>query len=193
MRRSLAFSLLLAAAVTAFAGGRRGFTYVYARGGNSTISVTTHGSLDDVLRLQKRFSGTYVWAVIDGNQVLIRDAAVLAEVARAARPMEALTPDLEALHRKMRPLERRENQLDDELDALSDAHDDDDYEPSDREVERMRVLRSQLREVERELRGYEREEEHLDRRQEALERVFEDELESIVRRAIRTGIAERVR
>jgi len=189
MRRSLAFSFLLAVAVSAFGGGRRAFTYVYARGGGSSTTIT-HGSLDDMLRLQKRFSGAYLWARVDGNEVLIRDAAVLAEVARAARPMEALNPEYEALHKRMRPLERREERLDDELDALSDADDDD---RTNRDAERIRALRSQLRDIERELREYERQEERIDRRQEALERVFEEELELIVKRAIRTGVAERVR
>jgi DNA repair exonuclease SbcCD ATPase subunit len=188
MRRSLVFSFLLAIGVCVFAGGRREFTYVYARGDGSATTIT-HGSLVDVLRLQKRFSGPYLWAHVDGNEVLIRDAAVLGEIARAARPMEALTPEYEALHKRMRPLERRESRLDDELDALSDKDDDE----SDVDRERIRTLRSELRDIERELREYERQEERIDRRQEALERVFEEELEAIVKRAIRTGIAERVR
>lgn len=188
MRRSLLFSFLLAVALSAFGGGR-GFTYVYARGGGSTISLT-HGSLDEVLRLQKRFSGTYLWARQSGREFLIRDAAVLAEVARAARPIEALEPDYGKLQDRMKPLERREDELEKKLDALHDA-DEEDEDEGDRA--RIRTLESQLRAVERELRVYEREEERLDRRQEALEQVFDAEVESIVKRAIAKGIAERVR
>src|SRR5688572_15305301 len=167
MRRSLLFSFLLAVALSAFGGGR-GFTYVYARGGGSTITLT-HGTLDEVLRLQKRFSGTYLWARLSGREFLIRDAAMLAEVARAARPIEALEPDYRRLQGRMKPLERRQDQLEHQLDAIHDGEDGD--------RSSIRTLESQLRAIERELRVYEREEARLDRRQEVLEQTFDAAVE----------------
>lgn len=189
MRRILLLSLLLLSllAVTAFAGDR--FRYVYSYGPDSQVVALTHGSLEDVVRLQKRFSGVYLWASLDGRDYLIRDAALLDELRRAHAPIEALTPGMKALQNKMRPLERRQERLEDEYDKLSDA-DDDDLTAAERD--RMRQLRGQLRDIERELRGYEQEEQRLDRREEELDVVFDDAVEQIVRRAIRNGLAKRL-
>ncbi|HJQ39161.1 MAG TPA: hypothetical protein VKB93_18640 [Thermoanaerobaculia bacterium] len=178
MRRLI---LILLLAVTASAGQR--FSYVYSRGNNAIISG---GSVDDILRVHKRYSGPYLWVRSEGREYVMRDAGVLAEVNRAAAAMEAMEPEHRELKRKMKPLERKQDQLEDELDELYDNEDD---EKIDRD--RLRDLESQLRNVERELRVYEREEERFDRRHDQIEEAFDAELKRIVERAIRNGIAER--
>jgi len=187
MRRTiLAFALLLAA-VSASAGQR--FSYIYARAGSN--AVISKGSLDEILRLKDRFTGTYLWVRMDGRDYLIRDANALAEVDRACQPLRALEPEQRALRHKMKPLEHREDQLEDQIDEITDSEDDEEITEATRA--RLRDLQQQLRVVERELKQYEREEEDLDRREDELDRVFDGEVQRIADRAIRNGIAERVR
>ncbi|HUP60609.1 MAG TPA: hypothetical protein VNA69_09350 [Thermoanaerobaculia bacterium] len=165
------------------------FSYVYSRAeGSATIS---RGSLKEVLRLKERFTGTYLWARLDGREYLIRDAAALAQVRTAFVPMEALRPPQRALHAKMRPIERRVDRLEREIDSITDR--DDDEELTDADRERLHVLKRDLREARRELRVYEDEERKLDEREEVLEKVFDAEIERIVKQAVRRGVAERVR
>jgi chromosome segregation ATPase len=187
MRRILLACLLLLTAVTA--GARQRFSYIYSYGGNSYTTLSS-GSVQDLVRLTKRFSGKYLWVSLDGREYLIRDPGVLAEVARGAAALEALEPGQRALHAKMRPLERRADRIEEQIDEITD---DDDHEERAEMRGRLRDLERQLRDVERELRGYEREEQKLDRREEEIERVFEAELEKIVERSIRNGVAERLR
>jgi len=170
-------------AMTLFAGER--FSYVYSRGGGAHSTIS-RGSLQDILRLQKRYSGAYLWAMRDGQEYLTRDAAVLDEVRRAASDLDALEPDQRALHNRMRPLERKQELLEKELDALTDAE-------GDHDTARIRQLENELHGIERELNPYEREEGRLDRRESELDRLFDAEVERIVERAIRSGVAKRVR
>jgi chromosome segregation ATPase len=189
MRRTiLAFALLLAA-VSASAGQR--FSYIYARAGSN--AVISKGSLDEILRLKERFTGSYLWVRMDGREYLIRDANALAEVDRACQPLRALEPEQRALRHKMKPLEHREDQLEDQIDEITDSVDDEDERMTEATRARLRDLEQQLRVVERELKQYEREEEDLDRREDELDRVFDGEVQRIADRAIRNGIAERVR
>ena len=189
MRRLLLLTALLSIAFVSIARPAC-FSYVYSRGGNNYTTLS-HGSLEDVLRLQKRFSGTYLWAEVDGKQYLIRDAGILAEVAIAARPTEALGPDQRALHDRMRPLERQQDRLERELDALTDRDEDDD-DLSAAERARMRRLESELRDIERELRHYEIEERELDRKEDAAEKIFDAKVKELIERAIERGLAERL-
>jgi hypothetical protein len=186
MRRLILISLLVMTALSVSAKQR--FSYVYTRGSSAHISISK-GSLEEILRLRKRYSGAYLWARIDGLEYLIRDAATLDEVRRAGSGLEALEPEQRALHNRMKPLERKEERLEDELDGL---YDDDDEIHTVAERSRIRELEVELRAVERELKAFEKDEERLDRREEALERVFDAEVERIVERAVRKGVAERV-
>ncbi len=184
MRRIL---LILLLALTASAGQR--FSYVYTRDSASNWTIA-RGNVDDIVRLKKRYNGAYVWAQVDGREYLIRDAAVLDEVRRAARPLEALEPEQRSIDRRIKPLERQQEKLEDELDDLTDKDDDEALTAADHV--RIRELRSQIRDLERQLRPLEQEERQIDQREEELDRVFDDEVERIVRRAIRLGTAERV-
>jgi hypothetical protein len=187
MRRTLSILALLLTALTCFARERDRFTYVYSRGGNDIISLS-HGSLESTLKIRKRYSGTYLWAQLDGRAYLIRDAAALDEVRRAVAPLDAHNAEMEPLHRKMKPLQDREEKIDRELDALTDREDDERL--TDEHRDRIRELEHQQREVERELRDYERQEERLDRKEEALDRTCDEEIRRIVERAVRNGVAQ---
>lgn len=187
MRRTFFLSLLALAALTA--GAKQRFSYVYAVGdGNTTISS---GWVNDIVRVNQRYSGEYVWARLDGREYLIRDAALLAEVRTASAARRELEPEERALRAKMKPLERKQNKLEREYDELADR-DEDDEALTATERDRMRDLERQIREVERELRVYEREEEKLDRREDELDEIFDGQMKRIVERAIRAGTAERV-
>lgn len=183
--RRLILILLLALSVSA----EQRFSYVYTKdsAGNWTIA---RGNVDDIVRLKKRYNGAYVWARVDGREYLIRDAATLDEVRRAAGPLQELEPQQRSIARRIKPLERQQEKLEDELDELTDR--DDDERLTAAEHARIRDLRSQIRELERQLRPLEQEERQIDRREEELDRVFDDEIERIVKRAIRLGTAERV-
>jgi DNA repair exonuclease SbcCD ATPase subunit len=184
MRRLI---LLLLLAVTASAGDR--FPYVYSRDSSKHWTIS-RGNVEDIVRLTKRYSGAFVWARVDGREYLIRDAAVLDEVRRAARPLEELEPAQRSIERRMKPVERQQEKLEDELDQLTDKADDEALTAADHA--RIRDLRSQIRDLERQLHPLEQEERQIDEREEELDRVFDDEVERIVKRAIRLGTAERV-
>jgi Skp family chaperone for outer membrane proteins len=185
MRRLI---LLLLLAVPLLAGDR--FSYAYSRpSGNATISK---GSLEQVLKLRKRYTGEYLWARLDGRQYLIRDASALAEVRRAFVPLQQLEPYERALEAKMKPFEDQEERLESELDDLTDRDEDDDDLTAAEEA-RVRTLRAELRKLRLDLRAFEAEERELDEKEEALEVVFDAEVERIVKRAIRTGVAERLK
>lgn len=189
MRRTLPILALLFTTLTCFARERDRFEYVYSRGGNDKVSVS-HGSLQAMLRIHKRFTGVYLWAHLDGENYLIRDAASLDEASRAVAPLDALHAEMEPLRQKMRPVEKREEAIDRELDALTDSEDDEKLTEEQRD--RIRELERRQREVQRELRQYEREEERFDRKEEALDQTFDDTIRRIVERAVRNGTAQRV-
>ncbi len=189
MRRTLSIFALLLTALSCFAKERDRFEYVYSRAGNDKISVS-HGSLQEMLRIHKRFTGVYLWARLDGDEYLIRDAALLDDARRAAAPLDALHAEMKPLRKKMKPLEDREEKIDRELDALTDREDDERLTEDQRD--RIRELERSQREVQRELREYEREEERFDHREEVLDKAFDAEIRRIVERAIRSGVAERV-
>jgi len=189
MRRTLLIFAFLLTALSCFARERDRFTYVYSRGSRGNV-ILSHGELREMMRIKDRFSGIYLWARLDGHDYLIRDSASLDEARRAVAPIDAINAELEPLHRKMRPLEKREEEIDRELDALTDSEDDERLTDSQRD--RIRELRSQQREVERDMRVYEREEERLDQKEDALDKEFDAEIRRIVERAVRSGVAQRV-
>ena len=190
MRRTILGLLLILTALSATAKQR--FSYVYARNGSgdSTISITM-GSVEDVVRLTKRYSGRYLWASLNGREYLIRDATMLNQVQYAARHMEALNAEQARLERRMKPVERRYERLAEELADRTDRDDDEELTYAMRA--RIDELRDAMREVKRELRPLEEEERRIESRESGIERVFDAEIEKIVERAIREGTAERVK
>lgn len=187
MRRTILLACLLLTAVSAFA---KNYTYVYSRGDDS-YSVITRGSLENVLRVRRQLSGTYIWVVRDRLEYVIRDRAILDEVEKAFAPMEAFAPQQKALHEKMRPVEKRADAIEREMDRLTDLYDDEDLTPAQKD--RLRELRRKMREIEVDLRQYEEEESRLDEIEEELEREFEAKLDKIIDRAFAKGAVERFR
>ena len=157
-------------------------TYVFVRGSNN---MSANLDLERSLQIRRQYGSNFLWMRHGGHTYLIRDVDTLDAIDALFRPMNALDPEYERLHAKMKPLEKRENQLDDEADAISD---DDDR--SERDEARLRDLHRELRDVERDLRVLEREEEELDRKQEQLEAEAEKAMVPILRDAIRKGIAK---
>lgn len=179
MRRTILLLILLFTALSASAGDR--FSYVYKPGG-SDHTISMGGSLETILRVVRKYDGEYLWAERNGRQYLIRDAAVLAEIKKTLAPLEEAERPLDALHRRMYPVEQRAERLEDQIEELED---EDQPVPDD--------LERQLRAANRELAEFEREEARLDRLQEEAERKAEAALLVVVDRAIRNGIAKRLR
>jgi DNA repair exonuclease SbcCD ATPase subunit len=190
MRRIVFVSLLLLALTASGAGS---FSYLYSRDGNSIISGNI--DVDRLLQINKRFPAPFLWARIDGKQYLIRDKTTLARVTAAFRDVDALHVEHERIERRMRPVEQREEELEDEMDGLSDALSDrDDLSRAERArmERRLDELTALIEPVQRQLRDLEREEEKLDQREEKLTAIAEREVQELVEDAIRRGLASRV-
>ena len=187
MRRILLVSILLLTALSAL--GKERFSYIYSPGpGSETISM---GDLETIVRVARQYRSPYLWAQLDGRRYLIRNDALLAEAHQAMAPLRALEPEREALRRKMKPVERRYERIEDEIDDLTDRDDDEELTASERD--RLRHLQNEIRALRPELRAYEREEERLDKKQDALDEPVDSAMKAIVQKAIRNGLAERVR
>ena len=171
------------------AGAEDRFTYIYRPDVNAR-ALHLRGSIADLEHVQEKLrTGPYLWVRLDGREFVIRDSAVLAEVAKAFAPLDALEREERALERKTEPFEERAERLERQLDRLSDSEE----ELSAEDERRLRDLEEQLREAERALRPFEQDVRELERREVSVERVVEDEVRGIAARAIRQGIAARFR
>ena len=189
--RTLCLALLLTA-TAALAGD--GPPYVFKRGDSSHIRGIAIRSIGKIVR---RWSGDYIWTRRDGREYLIRDAVTLNEARQAFAELDAMARRVDAFHRgRLHPVEKRQETLEDKIESIEARLEDEGRNLSDSERRaleaRKRELREQQRAVERELRPLEDEERRLDDHHEALEEEAEAELEQIIRRAIRRGVAERV-
>lgn len=184
--RTALLALALVAASLAFAGSPDRLQYIYKRGNDESV-MRINGSLDEYVRLAKRWTGPYIWVSHEGRQWLIRDAAVLAAAQASFAPMEALEPSMRAVEERLRPIEKRHDAIERRVDDLGDRVED---EPS--LEDELRKYERQLRAVEEEMQVVEAEmeriEDELDRREEVAEKKFE----SIVLKAIREGKGQRV-
>ncbi len=171
------------------AGAEDRFPYIY-RPDVHARSLHLRGSIADLEHVQKKLkTGPYLWVRLDGREFVIRDSAVLAELAKAFAPLDALDREQRALERKMEPFEARAERLEEQVDEIGDSEE----ELSAEDERRLRDLEQRLREAERELRTFETDERELDRREESVERVVEEAVRDIAARAIRQGIATRFR
>ena len=188
--RKLALALLLTATPVLAADP----PYVFKRGEISYMRTNSNTDIRSVVAVAKRWPGDFIWTRRDGREYLIRDAAVLAEARRAYARLDAMNVEIHAFEKRMRPVERRHDFLEDKTEAIEEQLEEKNPSRSERrELEaRMRELEREMRVLEKDLRVLEDEEERLDDRQEALEKVAEEELEEIIRRALRRGGAERV-
>jgi hypothetical protein len=183
--RKLALALLVIVALALMAGDNS--SYVFQRGDKSYIH--SRGSLENFVRISKRWDGDFIWYSRGGRAYLIRDAAVLAEARAAFRELDALEPAHERIAKQLQPLEEREQEIEEKLDAIADA-DEDEREIVDEAT--VRELEKKMRVVEGQMRKVEQEQEQLERKMEALEKVAEERLHQIVDKAIRKGVAKRV-
>ena len=148
--------------------------------------ISSNVSLDRALAVRHRLGSHFLWVREKGVEYVIRDEATLGRIEQLFGGRDALSPEVERLHKRIRPVEEREAQLDREIDAISD---DDNRTP--RDEERLRELERRMRDVESQLRVLEREEEALDAKQDRLEEEAERRMLPIIDEAIRTGLAKR--
>lgn len=170
-------------------------SYVLARGKHWSSANTT---IPEIQRLQRRYSGEFLWFRRGGKTFLIRDPATLTEAFALFGPMEIEGPERRDLERRQQEIERKENALDrkeEELDRLADQFDEEGEgetraESERRDLERrQRELEARRRGVEEEARKLEPLERSLEERQEALERKAEQQLWELIDRAVRRGAA----
>jgi len=182
MRRITA---LLALFLAVAAGAEDRFTYIY-RPDVHARALHLRGSIADLEHVQEKLrTGPYLWVRLDGREFVIRDSAVLAEVAKAFAPLDALNREQRALERKVEPFEARAERLEEQVDRLSDSEE----ELSAEDERRLRDLEQQLREARHELQPFEKDVRELERREVSVERVVEEAVRGIAARAIRQGIA----
>jgi chromosome segregation ATPase len=192
MRRLIALAALTFAALTTLAGDR--FSYIYAQDDHgSTIS---RGHVQDIVRVAKRYSGTYIWLRRDGREYMIRDAATLAAARDAFADMQALEPQEREAERNVQVYEKKMEALEKKIDRISDQLGDDDEDTlsdatrNDLE-DQLRDLERQMRGIEREMKPFERAQEDVEKEMERREKIAERRLEEIIARAIREGRAVR--
>jgi hypothetical protein len=179
-----------------FTGRRTGDAYVLSRGGHGTSTST---SVDELVKVKKKFSGEFLWVRRGGKAFLIRDRAVLDQAQTCFAPLQALDPERNALQAKQREIEREEAVLEREQEELErqeeDLEDDrgesaasarEDIQRRQDEL-RPRVERQEARE-----RDLERVEEALDEREEVLEQKAEEQLWQLIDATLARGAAERV-
>ena len=186
MRRITALLVLFVAMA---AGAEDRFTYIY-RPDVDARALHLRGTIAALEHVQEKLkTGPYLWVRLDGREFVIRDSAVLAELAKAFAPLDALDQEQRALDRRMKPFEARAERLEEQIDRLTDSEE----ELAAEDERRLRDLEKQLREAEHELRTFEKDERELERREVSVERVVEEAVRGIAARAIRQGIAARFR
>jgi cell division protein FtsB len=158
--------------------------YVFVPHTSNMMSANV--DLDRALAVRHRFGSHFLWVREKGVEYVIRDEATLDRIEHLFDSANALSPETQRLHERMRPLEDRERRLEREADAISD---DDDRSP--RDEDHLRVLERQLRDVESQLRDLEREQEALEAKHDRLEDEAERKMMPIIEEAIRSGLARR--
>lgn len=96
-----------------------GPSYALVRKGESGIHMS--GSIEDidsVQRLRRQIDGDFIWVRRDGRSFVIRDKGILADVAEAWRPLNALEARMQGLEARMRPHEHKLQALEQRLQQL---------------------------------------------------------------------------
>lgn len=181
-----------------------GDAYVLSIGNSTTIS---NASLDEVVGVQARRAGGFLWFRRAGREYVIEDPATLKEARDLFAPMRALEPEQEALRLREEALDDRQEELDrqqEEIDRQMDGDDDDDNDEDDAVSRaaflsaadrakldaRLDEIRARQKEVRAAGRELERVERDLDAREEALEREAESKLWTLLDGAVRKGAAK---
>jgi hypothetical protein len=196
----LALLFLAAEAPQASGPVRPRDSYVLSHGDGDRASISS-GSLENLIAVRHRYTGSFLWARRRGREVVIRDPKVLAQANAVFEPLHELEPERDALEEQQRRLEKEEAKLDaveDELERDRDALEDEaegatppaaataeqSFEERHRQID---AARRPLERRERELDAAER---ALDSREEEIEKRAEAKLWTLVDDAIARGLAE---
>jgi len=187
----LAFVLM---SMSSFAGSRSDhFSYVFSNGDKT--HMMSRGNIDEIVRLSKKYEGTYIWFRRDGREYLVRDAATLAAAKDAFRDLDALEPQEREAERCVRPYEKKMDELEKQVDRISDQlSDDEDLSESQREEleSQMHDFEREMKGVERDMESAEREVERIDREEERLEKIAERKFQEILMQAVQQGKVQRL-
>lgn len=187
----LTIALALVLATTFIALADQPFSYIYKRGGESTIRIS--GNFDDIKRHADRWGHEFVWFSRDGREYVITDAVTLAAVREAFREVEAFRPTVRAVEEKMRPIEAEMERVEERVDTAGDLFDDDQLTDAQRAAleRQLEIAERELEAFERRLRPLEKELDKLDQQADRLEEEAERKLVEIMAQAVRNGTARR--
>lgn len=169
--------------------------YILARGDHSS---SMNCSMQDLRKMRRKLSGSFLWFRRSGDAYVIRDPATLEAAWFLFAPLDDLEPERaelrqrqDQLEQKERALEEEEEDLDRIADRLSDAGENGRKE---RDLEqKQRALEERQHELEEQQRREEVSEQALEAREEEIEREAEAELWRLFDRAIGDGVARPVR
>jgi hypothetical protein len=173
---------------------------VLSHGDGDRASISS-GSLENLIAVRHRYTGSFLWARRRGREVVIRDPKVLAQANAVFEPLRELQPERDALEEQQRRLEKEEAALDAEEEELERDRealesDEDGATPSvspameRRFDERQRQIDAARRPLEQRDRDLEADERALDAREEEIEKRAEAKLWTLVDEAIARGVAE---
>ena len=189
--RMLHLALLATLCFSAIAS-ERNVSYVYKHG-SQTYSQSGTDSWDAIGRIANRSDGDFIWYRNQRGAWLINDANVLAAAKKAYAEVDAMEPEIEALHARMRPVEQESEGLEKQIVKLSDDYDDEQLSEAEQAEHEnsMRGLEEKQEAIERRLHPLEQEEERLDQKHDRLEQIAEEKLIRLIERAIAEGVAVR--
>lgn len=167
------------------------FTYILVYGGSPTIRSGPDVPLDVALAKLDQYKGDFLWFKKDGHRYLIRDAATLERIEAPFERARSYKPEAKRIKWELRSLERREEELDREIDRLTDR--DEGPRLTADEKDRLRDLRREMDSLHSRMGPLEREEEEIDRKRDEIEAEAERAMVPILDEAIKTGIATEVR
>ena len=166
-------------------------SYVLVHGSNQLMSGPNI-SLDVALAKRDAYGSDFMWFKKDGREYLIRDAGTLARIHTLFDRAHVLKPEAKRIKYELRPLEDREEQLDREIDRLTDR-DDDDPALTAAEEKHLDSLRAEMKQLRPKMHALERQEDEIDRKRDALEAEAERDMVPILDEAIRNGTATKPR
>ena len=180
-------AVLVSLTLIAARGSAASISYVY--NSDTSSHMRSNDSIDESVRISRRWDGAFLWARIDGRAYLIRDAGVLDAGGQAFAALDRLESRVREAERKLRPLERRVDSIEQRSDELSDSLDDRGLSEAERErIEAtLQKLEDEHRTAAAQARKAEAAVDELERQQEIQERIAEKELERIIVDAIRSG------
>ena len=97
--------------------------YAFVRKDREGFSMSGHiDDADEISAARRSIDGDFIWFRRDGNAYVVRDAAMLARVQEAWKPLEPLEAQMKVLDERMRPHSDRMEALGARMEALGEAH-----------------------------------------------------------------------